>query len=442
MAVQSRYEGPDLEALLEQVRTELGSGTKIVSANKVRTGGVAGFFARENYEVIVEHDGIVVPPPQAADDPSVSVRPRDIAVPTLMDLVDRVSSEERALSSSAAVSPDAAPRVTEDRPSSTSSDAVVAHAAPRISTESQPFAAVLERVARNAGVASEAPAHTEETIDIVESPEDDLVEDVDAELVEPIAPAPAPRPAPLPVAPPAMAAPLLPPAAVAPTPMPAQVNLPAAGGHVGALVKMGLPATYVPAVPTPAALEAALRASLTRLPEAPAMPRSTGSVVAIVGERNAAMEIARDLSAQAGLDPDSITVATRKRMPARTPEHLVINGSEEAAERRRSWRRRERPSVVVIDAELGRDKQGWAYHVLAALEPSATWGVVDATRKTEDVAAWVNGLGGVDALAVNDLDATVSPASVLQLDVPVGRLDGRPASPALWAALLTERLAA
>jgi hypothetical protein len=426
--------------LLEQVRTELGSGTKIVSANKIRTGGVGGFFARENYEVIVEHDGIVVPPPQAADDPSVSVRPRDIAAPTLMDLVDRVSSQERAahsISEAVAASPRSSSEAVAANPRS-SSEAVAANPAPRISTESEPFASVLQRVAHNAGVAAETPH--DDTIDLVESSADDLVEEVDAELVEPIDAPPAPR-VPLPAAPPVMSAPL-PSAPVAATPMPAQVNLPAAGGHVGALVKMGLPATYVPAVPSPAALEAALRASLTRLPEAPAMPRSTGSVVAVVGERNAAMEIARDLSAQAGLDPDSITVATRKRMPARTPEHLVINGSEEAAERRRSWRRRERPSVVVIDAELGRDKQGWAYHVLAALEPSATWGVVDATRKTEDVAAWVNGLGGVDALAVNDLDATVSPASVLQLDVPVGRLDGRPASPALWAALLTERLAA
>ena len=431
--------------MLEQVRAELGTGTKIVSANKIRTGGVAGFFARENYEVIVEHDGIVMPPPQAADDPSVSVRPRDIAAPTLMELVDRVSSEERLRSSSEAVAANSARSSSEAVAANprSSSEAVAANPAPpRISTESEPFAAVLERVARNAGVESGAPA--DDTIALVESaPDDSVVDDVDAELLEPIvaAPAAAPRRAPAPVAAPMSAAPV-PSAAIAATPVPTQVNLPATGGHVGALVKMGLPATYVPAVPTPAALEAALRASLIRLLETPAMPRSTGSVVAVVGERNAAMEIARDLSAQAGLDPDSITVATRKRMPARTPEHLVINGSEEAAERRRSWRRRERPSVVVIDAELGRDKGGWAYHVLAALEPSATWGVVDATRKTEDVAAWVNGLGGVDALAVNDLDATVSPASVLQLDVPVGRLDGRPASPALWAALLTERLAA
>jgi len=216
----------------------------------------------------------------------------------------------------------------------------------------------------------------------------------------------------------------------------------APAGHIGQLVKMGLPATYVPAAPSAAAFEAALRSSLSRLPAAPAIPKTVGSVVAVVGERGAAMELARELSAEAGLDPDTITLATRRRVPARMPENLVITGSEDALEKRRSWRRRDRPSVVVIDAELAADKPAWAYHVLAALEPEATWGVVDATRKTEDVSAWLNNLGGVDALAVNDIDATTTPAAVLQLDVPVGRIDGRPASPALWAALLTERLAA
>ena len=404
--MQSRYEGPDLEALLEQVRTELGSGTTIVSANKMRSGGVGGFFARETFEVIVEHDGIATVPPQVADDPTVSVRPRDLAAPTLMELVEQVSSEERA-------------------------------AAPRISTESEPFAAVMERVARDAGV----PAPVAEVEDV-----EDIDDIADIEIEQHHAPQPVVAATPAPLAPAPLPAPVATPApAPVITQLPATqaaVNLPETRSHVGALVKMGLPASYVPAVPSAAALEAALRASLTRLPDAPAMPKSTGSIVAIVGERNAAMDVARDLSAQAGLDPDAVTIATRKRMPARTPEHLIISGTDDAAEKRRSWRRRERPSVVVIDSDLSREKQAWAYHVLAALEPSATWGVVDATRKTEDVAAWVNGLGGVDALAVNDVDATVSPASVLQLDIPVGRIDGRPASPALWAALLTERLAA
>ena len=410
--MQSRYEGPDLEALLEQVRTELGTGTKIVSANKVRSGGIAGFFAKESFEVIVEHDGIVLPAADLADDPTRSVRPRDIA-PSLMDLVDQVSSEERA-------------------------------AAPRISTESEPFAAVMERVARDAGIPAPPAA------DLAVDDEPDDISDAELVVPAPVAvapPAPVPAPAPVAVAPPAATAPA-PPMPAAPAPMPssapAVVPIPRVtpANQAGALVKMGLPAPLVPAIASAATAEAALRSSLSRLPAAPEMPKGIGSVVAVVGERQAALALARDLSAEAGLDPDAVTIATRKRLPARTPENLVINGSDDALEKRRSWRRRERPSVVVIDTDLCADKPAWAYHVLAALEPEATWGVVEATRKTEDVAAWVVGLGGVDALAVNDLDATTSPAAVLQLDVPVGRIDGRTATPSLWAALLTERLAA
>ena len=401
--------------MLEQVRSELGSNTKIVSANKVRSGGIGGFFARERFEVIVEHDGIVVPPADVASDLTQSVRPRDIA-PSLMDLVDQVSAEERAV-------------------------------APRISTESEPFAAVLERMARDAGAPSEAPAAV--VLDDDEDLYDDEADEAAFDAHTPAAPL-AVASAPAPVIPPSPApAPAAAPVATAPAPMSSALAARGAGefgsapaGHVGALVKMGLPATYVPAIPSPAAVEAALRASLTHLPAAPAIPRSTGSVLAVVGERSAALDLARELSAEAGLDPDAITIATRKRLPARTPQNMVITGSDDAQEKRRSWRRRDRPSVVVIDADLCAEKPAWAYHVLAALEPEATWGVVDATRKTEDVAAWVDGLGGVDALAVNELDATVSPAAVLQLDVPVGRIDGRAASPSLWAALLTERLAA
>lgn len=416
MVVQSRFEGPDLEALLEHVRGELGSGIKILSANKIRSGGIAGFFAREQFEVIVEHDEALRtrPPDTAADDQQTSVRPRDLA-PSLMDLVDQVSAEERA-------------------------------SAPRISTESEPFASVLERVARDAGVANPAPPD-DDTDDTIEIDTAEGAEVLDADGDEDPAHRATPTATNVAHTPTVIAdqrpdAPTTIPPSPLPAPVPTLTNVPAAPGHSGALVKMGLPPRYVPAVPSSAALEAALRSSLSRLPSAPPMPRSTGAVVVVVGERQAAMKMARDMASEAGLDPDSIVLATSKRVPARSAQHLVISGSDDAAEKRRSWRRRDRPSVVVVDSELGGEKPAWAFHVLAALEPEATWAVVDATRKTEDVAAWMHQLGGVDALAVNGIDATVSPAAVLQLDVPVGHIDGRRASPALWAALLTERLAA
>ena len=80
--------------------------------------------------------------------------------------------------------------------------------------------------------------------------------------------------------------------------------------------------------------------------------------------------------------------------------------------------------------------------MLDALEPTMVWATVEATRKPEDLSHWSEQAGGFDALAVTGLDDTVSPASVLSCGIPVGRIDGRPATPALWAALLAERIAA
>lgn len=54
-----RYSGPDLSELLDQVVTELGSTVAISAVNRVRSGGVAGFFCREEFEVVVDVSSIV-----------------------------------------------------------------------------------------------------------------------------------------------------------------------------------------------------------------------------------------------------------------------------------------------------------------------------------------------------------------------------------------------
>ena len=52
MSKHHRFTGRELTTLLEQVREELGSEATIVEAHKVRTGGIAGFFKNEKFEVI------------------------------------------------------------------------------------------------------------------------------------------------------------------------------------------------------------------------------------------------------------------------------------------------------------------------------------------------------------------------------------------------------
>lgn len=52
MTTPHRFTGRELSTLLEQVREELGAEATILEASKVRTGGVAGFFKSEEFEVI------------------------------------------------------------------------------------------------------------------------------------------------------------------------------------------------------------------------------------------------------------------------------------------------------------------------------------------------------------------------------------------------------
>jgi len=59
-------EGTDLAALMAHVREELGAGAKVVRAERVRTGGLAGFFAREHFELTVEVPEAPAPRPRAS----------------------------------------------------------------------------------------------------------------------------------------------------------------------------------------------------------------------------------------------------------------------------------------------------------------------------------------------------------------------------------------
>lgn len=67
-------EGPDLKALLLRAAQTGGSGARIVHAEKVRKGGVYGFFTRELFEITIEVADDTAPPP--ATPPRRLPRPR------------------------------------------------------------------------------------------------------------------------------------------------------------------------------------------------------------------------------------------------------------------------------------------------------------------------------------------------------------------------------
>jgi hypothetical protein len=187
-------------------------------------------------------------------------------------------------------------------------------------------------------------------------------------------------------------------------------------------------------------VEVALTSALQQLPDAPLPPQRAGSLLVIAGELDRALECAAALADREGIDLDTIVVASQARHRRGVASRHLVASPDEAADLAERSRRLPHPLIVAIHAPVSAESDRWATRMLAALAPTAVWGVASATHKSEDLAAWADGLGGFDALAVEDLSATTSPADVLATGIPVASLDGRHATPALWAALIAARL--
>jgi hypothetical protein len=211
-----------------------------------------------------------------------------------------------------------------------------------------------------------------------------------------------------------------------------------------ALRSLGLPALACPGLLTAATrsrFEDELRLALEKiLPGLPTIPRSASSVVAVVGPHGQVMETAWTLAAEMGTPEDEVALATQRNLWRH--EELTIASPEAAAEQRRSWRWRDHPSVVAIESPVRPTGTEWAGAIIRALEPTLCWGVVEAGHKPEDVVAWSRALGGLDVLALVDLDGTTTPAALLATTVPVGRMDGQEATAGEWARVLCSRLMA
>src|SRR5437899_1056867 len=327
----------------------MGAGVRIVEANRLRKGGLGGFFAKERFEVAVEAPGgeTGTAPPSPTPTPT-----RPATGDPVLALADAVSDGELASS---------------------------------LSTEQSAFAELLGRMARDTG---------------------------DDELA---------------------------PAAVVPSAVPAAVpSMPARRPSSDvALARLGLPAAMVPlgGDDTMALIEA-----LRALPVPAPVHASPGDVVAVVGPRDAALALARSIAAELGLSDDDVALAAEDDDGEGVALGCLLPTVPAVIDERCSARWRRRPTVVAVATGVRASGSSFGGRALEAVEPSATWGAVPAVCKPEDVMAWSDSLGGLDAIALDGLDETTTPASILGTGIPVARLDGRPASPALWTALLLERL--
>lgn len=417
-----RFEGPRLEPLLWDIRARLGPDATIVRAEKIRQGGVLGFFAREQFRLTARARTAPAPEPAAGGAADV---PGPVSRAGTGSHRDHRRGAVPASTGQDGTDPFAALAEAVEDPV----DLATAPAAPA-------FDAVLAQVAASLGERAVSggtpPAGTsdrrvaDETL-LADDPLEAEIRSFLEHCAQPVRPA--------------GSAP-----ATSAGPGPGHVaDGRADGGPVpardvaAALTEAGLPADLVAAVLDGTRcgrrLAHALLEAMASLPVPPEPPRHEGSLLAVVGELPTARDVARRLVAAADGVRATLCVASPRPGAGRFPAERRVQGAAEAAERAGGWRR-QALAVVAVDCPTGRHGQRWAAEVLASLRPSAVWGAIDGRAKPEDVAAWAAGLGGLDALALCQLGETVSPAAVLHAGIPVAWIDGERATAARWVATL------
>ncbi|NNJ60979.1 MAG: hypothetical protein HKP61_08525 [Dactylosporangium sp.] len=183
----------------------------------------------------------------------------------------------------------------------------------------------------------------------------------------------------------------------------------------------------------------AIAGLLSDLPSAPHPPPGRGDILVVLGDVAGAAVVARSVLEALRLDSHVLAVAgPNTTVPA---GGCRLTGPADAGRWAARLRSGDTPGVVVVETDLDTRTTSWACSIVAAVGAASVWAVVDATRKITDCARWLATLGQVSALAVHSTSGTSDPASALSLGLPVAMVDGQPATPHVWAALLCQRLA-
>jgi hypothetical protein len=431
-----QLDGPDLEELLIRAREEYGSTVRIVAADKIRTGGLGGFFSKENFQLTVEldDDGTVNPaapesvPAQRITNPvfTPTVIPSssliDIEAPSLDSLSEQVAANRPVslLDLADAISDRETyePRIRMENPAPAPSKPAPITGSisngPSVSTEGASFASILAGLTESV---AEPVVMTK-----VEHGTARYEEEVDGFV--------AARP---PIA----------------DPDDRRVSMRAAGRQAGvavatensrrSLTDLGVPNALLPAG-YDGDLLSALVTALRALPPLPKPPQRPGDVFAVVGDGQGAWDAGVQLALSMGLDERAVFLVSQSNAMARVPAARRLGSVEQIEAKLERWHHKSTATIVVVDAPMTPAAAEWNREVLEVLEPTASWLVVPATRKTGDVAEWAKRLGPADGLVITEVAASRDPASVLCLGIPVAWLDGRPATAGAWAGLLVERL--
>ena len=478
-----RFEGPDIAALLTQVQENYGSGAQVVAANRCRTGGVGGFFARESFEIFVE---ISSESATGADHAETGQRRRkgrsrsaEQAATTALPpaLAAPPATMLSTMPASIPMTPTAPPASTPSVPAPLSALEQLIAAADRADTHNthnthntrnghgghnthnthnthtshntrnghgghnggnsdHAFAGVDLTRAQTPPI-GRAPPSFASTMDVAmanETPEratkrrgifrrqsmniEPTSRLINLAAIESVQPVPAAHPG------------------MSVATSHSSFNVPLGAVSTEELRALGIPESWLS---RQNAGYASLNEVLANIAPPPPLTAIPGTLLAFIGEAASAMSISRAVARALKQDPDQCVLLSPRTNAVDTPcDHVTV--IDDLVFLRQRWTGLDRVTVVAIDTGFRRQDIAWSRHAVSVLHPTMRWGVVDATRKGEDVRAWARGLGGLHALAVTGISATTSPASIFNAGVPIARIDGQLATPSMWMKLLDQRL--
>lgn len=418
------FEGPDPERLLLEAWSVHGTDVRISEPTAVRRGGVFGFFSKLHYRIEVLE--APVPPPVAegaalpapADTVAVSAARPGGAAGALDALIaeteDVVEIGEREPADFDAILAKVVSALGEDPADS------LARLAPSVAApeESAPTRARRSDPPPLARANDAAPTGQARPLPAAEAPGDPVASDavqIESISLEALHAGPS--------TPPAAVRTEVPHAAPAPAPRPA-----ATPDLARRLSAAGVPGELAETL----ALAETLEDACAAFPAPRRLPTTPGSLVAVVGPPLVVRDRAHTIAAELGVAPDEVAFALPRRRRTPAAGHLVVTRPEEAGDLAPGWRRN-RIGVVALElAGSGEEAESWGAAMLDALAPSMTLVIAQASEKPEDVAQRCAALGGADALCLEQVGETLTPASALASGVPVATLDGRLADAATW----------
>lgn len=168
-----------------------------------------------------------------------------------------------------------------------------------------------------------------------------------------------------------------------------------------------------------------------------APPPPSHGVVAVIGQLEVAHQVARNLVRWLPTSNQTAPIVATTASQPTPPEWMAVTTINPIRQRRHQWAARSGPTIVVVNAPGGAFQHPEIGTLLTALEPAQIRCALPAWAGDKSARLALAELAlRVDAVDLIGLAHDADPSRFLGLPFPVGSIDGRPASPGLWAAHL------